>query len=116
MQRNASGYFLTREAMLWFDNHYLTNASDREHPYAAPLRAKDFKGMPPALVITAEFDPLCDEGEAYGAKLEQAGVPATVSRYDGVFHGFFGMKGLIAKADAAQREAVEALRRVFGTG
>jgi acetyl esterase len=116
MRRNADGYILTRDGMIWFDRHYLSRPEDRDHPYAAPLRARDFSRLPPALVITAEFDPLCDEGEAYGARLAQAGVPARVSRYDGVFHGFFGMKGMLAKADAAHREAAAALRRAFGTG
>ena len=111
--RNAEGYFLTRDAMLWFDGHYVPDAEQRANPYAAPLLAKDFSGLPPALVITAEFDPLCDEGEEYAAKLSQAGVPVTHTQYTGVFHGFFGMAGLIEKATAAQREVGEALRGAF---
>jgi acetyl esterase len=116
MRRNADGRVLTRDGMIWFDGHYLRAPEDRRHPYAAPLRARDFSGLAPALVITAEFDPLCDEGEAYAARLAQAGVPTRLSRYDGVFHGFFGMKGMVAKADVAHREAAAALRRAFGEG
>ena len=113
MVRNAEGYFLTRDAMLWFDGHYAPDAEQRANPYAAPLLAADLSGLPPALVITAELDPLCDEGEAYAGKLSKAGVPVTHTQYTGVFHGFLGMAGLIAKASEAQREAGEALRRAF---
>ncbi len=115
MQRNGEGYFLTRAAMIWFDDHYAPEAEQRNHEYAAPLRAKDASGLPAALVITAEFDPLCDEGEAYAKKLEAAGVEVTYSPYDGVFHGFFGMVGLMAKAGQAQEEAAAALRGAFGS-
>lgn len=57
---NAEGYFLTKDSMVWFWNHYLQEESG-EHPYASPLRAKDVSGLPPALVVTAEYDPLRDE-------------------------------------------------------
>src|SRR6185369_11014101 len=90
-RENAEGYFLTKDAMVWFWNHYLRGDGDRANPYASPLRAKDLKGLPPATVITAEYDPLRDEGEAYGARLKAAGVPTRVTRYDGMIHGFFGM-------------------------
>jgi acetyl esterase len=70
-------------------------------------------GLPPALVITAEFDPLRDEGEAYAARLAQAGVRATASRYDGVIHGFFSFGALVEPAAEANREAVTALQKAF---
>jgi acetyl esterase len=114
--RHADQLPLRRTTMQWFVGHYLRDAGDEADWRASPLRARSFHSLPPALVVTAGFDPLCDEGEAYGARLAQAGVPARVSRYDGVFHGFFGMKGMLAKADAAHREAAAALRRAFGTG
>lgn len=110
---NAQGYLLTREAMQWFWNHYVRDTADRENPYAAPLRAQQLAGLPPALVITAEFDPLRDEGEAYGARLREAGVPTQVTRYDGMIHGFFGMTMLLDKAKTAMNEAVTALRQAW---
>src|SRR5262249_5257951 len=87
----ADGYLLNLELMTYFWNQYLGGASDGLDRYASPLRAPDLRGLPPALVITAEFDPLRDEGEAYAARLREAGVPVTLSRYDGVFHAFFSM-------------------------
>jgi acetyl esterase len=113
-RENADGYLLTRATMAWFWDHYVPDPTRRTDPLVAPLHADDLAGLPPALVITAELDPLRDEGEAYGAALEAAGVPTTVTRYDGVVHGFFGMHGMIDEADTAQREAAAALRVAFG--
>jgi acetyl esterase len=110
---NAEGYLLTRDAMAWFWDHYTPDARDREHPHAAPLRAADLRGLPPALVLTAEFDPLRDEGEAYAERLRAAGVPTTLRRYDGLIHGFFTMGGLIDRARDAVRDAASALRAAF---
>jgi acetyl esterase len=110
---NATGYMLTTESMHWFVDHYVNDRSDCEHPYYAPTRATDLSGLPPALVITAEFDPLRDEGEAYGRMLQDAGVPTTISRYDGQIHGFFGMDAAIDRARDAQLEAAEALKKAF---
>src|SRR5438093_13283858 len=78
---NAEGYLLSAESMRWFWGHYLADPADGKHPHASPLQAENVRGLPPALVITAEYDPLRDEGEAYAARLKQAGVPVTVSRY-----------------------------------
>ncbi len=97
---NASGYWLTRDGMVWFWDQYLPDG-DRFHPDASPLRAGDLAGVAPALVITAEFDPLRDEGEAYAARLEQAGVPVTLKRYDGLVHGFFRCAAVLAASDEA---------------
>ena len=69
-QENAEGYGLTRETMKWFWDHYLRDASEGAHPHASPLRATDLSGLPPALIITAEYDPLRDEGELYAEKLK----------------------------------------------
>ena len=85
---NADGYLLTKESMLWFWDHYADQA-ERSNPYASPAHAEDLSGLPPALVMTAEFDPLRDEGEAYAAKLKAAGGAAECVRFDGMIHGFF---------------------------
>src|SRR5439155_155624 len=83
-RENAEGYFLTRADMIWFWNHYAPRDEDRRNPYAAPLRAASLGGLPPALVITAEFDPLRDEGEAYAARLREEHAPVRPSRDDGI--------------------------------
>jgi len=113
-RENAEGYFLTAKMMHWFWNHYCGKNPELSDPYLCPLRARDLKRLPPALVITAEFDPLRDEGEAYAARLREAGVPATSKRYPGMIHGFFGMGALLTQARAATKEAAEALRAAFG--
>jgi acetyl esterase len=84
----ATGYFLDRRQMIWFWDHYLREGEDADNPYISPLRAKDFSGLPAALVITAEYDPLRDEGERYAEKLQAAGVPAEHICYEGMMHGF----------------------------
>lgn len=112
-RENADGYLLTTDAMKWFWDHYLSNEADSTNPYAAPAAAKDLSGLPPALVITGEFDPLRDEGEAYAHRLREAGVATTSSRYDGMIHGFFGMPAVIDKAKLAISEASSALRAAF---
>ncbi len=114
MRELAQGYFLTRAAMVWFWNHYVRDDNDRKHPYAAPIHAPDLKGLPPALVITAEYDPLRDEGEAYAARLRQAGVPVTCTRYDGTIHGFVSMADNLDKGKEAIKEVVAALKTAFG--
>jgi len=110
---NGSGYFLTENMMRWFWHHYLEEESDGENPLASPLRAPDLSGLPPATVLTAEYDPLRDEGRAYAARLADAGVPTTHTDYPGVFHGFFGMTDQIPRARQAVDESCAALRRAF---
>lgn len=112
---NGEGYFLTLEMMRWFWNHYLSSEADRGNAYAAPLRAPDLRGLPPALVVTAEFDPLRDEGEAYAARLRAAGVPVQLKRYDGMIHGFFGMGALVDQARTAMEEVAAGLRAAFSS-
>jgi acetyl esterase len=109
-RENAEGYFLTRKTMQWFRAQYTPNEADRDDPRASPLRADDLHGLPPALVITAEYDPLRDEGEAYAARLKEAGVSVTQSRYDGAFHGFFSLHAFVDLAKRAHEEAGTALR------
>lgn len=112
---NASGYLLEADSMKWFWNHYVPDLERRQEAYCAPLHA-DLTGLPPALVQTAEMDPLRDEGEAYGQRLKAAGVAVTTTRYDGMIHGFFGMGVLVQGARDAVSEAVAALREALGTG
>jgi len=114
-RENAEGYFLTARMMRWFWNHYCGKNPDLYDPYLCPLRAKSLKDLPPALVVTAEFDPLRDEGEAYGARLREAGNQVLVKRYPGMIHGFFGMGTLLTQARTATKEAASALRAAFGT-
>lgn len=110
---NATGFLLERSDMEWFWSLYDPDGTAAHDRRAVPLDAPDLQGLPPALVITAEHDPLRDEGEEYGARLRAAGVPVTVSRYAGVFHGFFAMQGLLDAATAAMAEAAGALRSAF---
>ena len=109
-QQFADGFLLTRVSMQWFFDHYLRSAADAADWRASPLRAPSLAGLPPALVITAGFDPLRDEGEAYAAKLREAGVRVETRRFDGLIHGFFDMGG----ASAAAQAAVTATCAAFG--
>ena len=100
---------VTREAQEWFMDHYLSSKAERLNPLVSPLLAADLSGLPPALVITAEYDALRDEGEEYGRLLKAAGVPVTVKRYDGMIHEFLrhpfdGAKMAVADISAALRE------------
>ena len=110
---NAEGYGLTRETMKWFWDHYVSHAGDGAHPHAAPLRAKDLARLPPAYVVTAEFDPLRDEAERYAEKLKAAGVPVVVSRKPGMNHGFLFWVGVVDKAGEAMAEACDWGRKTF---
>jgi acetyl esterase len=114
--QNAEGYLLTASTMRWFWDQYLGPEGNPDDGYASVLRAPDLAGLPPTLVVTAEFDPLRDEGEAYAGHLRAAGVDATVRRYDGMVHGFLGMDELLPEADDAMAEAAAFLRAQFGTG
>ena len=110
---NAEGYMLVTAGMQWYWDAYLSNDADAANPYAAPLQAKSLVGQPPALVITAEFDPLRDEGEAYAKRLKEAGVETTATRYDGMIHGFFGMGAVIDKGAQAVAEGCAAMKAAF---
>jgi acetyl esterase len=111
---NATGYFLTRDYMEWYRTQYLTDDAAGEEPSASPHLAATFAGLPPACIVTAEMDPLRDEGEAYARQLEAARVPVTLYRADGMFHGFFGMDMVLEGAKQAQQVAFDALRDGLG--
>lgn len=111
---NGDGYLLTKDMMVWFWDHYLGPDGDGANPHASPARASSLANLPPALVITAEFDPLRDEGEAFAKALEAAGVPVSAKRYDGMIHGFYGMAGMVDAATEAQTQTVQHLKAAFG--
>jgi acetyl esterase len=106
----ASGFGLTRSNMQWFWECYLPEASGVPVPEAAPLRAKSLAGLPPAFVLTAEFDVLRDEGEAYARRLHKEGVPLRGMRFRGMNHGFIRMAALFPQADHALTVLADALR------
>lgn len=112
---NADGYFLTRADMIWFWQQYVASDADRSNPQASPLRARDLRGLPAALIVTADLDPLRDEGEAYGVRLRQAGVPVTCTRYDGAIHGFVSFSSVAEIGKHGIEQITAALRTAFGT-
>jgi acetyl esterase len=105
--------FLTARSMTWYWDHYLPAPEHGRDPRASPLLAESFEGLPPALVITAEHDPLLDEGQQYARRLAEAGVPVKLSHYDGMPHGFFTMTSELAGARDAQAESAAALRNAL---
>jgi acetyl esterase len=112
-QENANAKPLNAAMMPWFWHHYLEHESQGREPYASPMQATDLSGLPPATVLTAEFDPLRDEGEAYARRLLNAGVPVFAKRYDGVTHEFFGLAGVVPTAKKAVEDAATALKEAF---
>ncbi len=110
----GSYYLLSRADMEWFWNYYLSSARDRANPYCCPTAAKDLSNLPPALIVTAEYDPLRDEAEEYAARLKRAGVAVKCTRYEGVTHAFTGMALILDKGRESIVEAATALREAFG--
>ena len=107
---NATGYFLHADAMEWFFDHYTPNAADRDDPRCSPIKASSLAGLPPAYVITCGYDVLRDEGDAYAAALESAGVPVTLKHYPDQCHVFNAFALALPKADAAVDEIVSAVK------
>jgi acetyl esterase len=106
-------YFFNRASVRWYWGMYLATPDDGANPLASPLRADDLSGLPAATVITAEYDPLRDEGELYAARLEKAGVPVRAVSYVGMMHGFFTMVGILDAARTAVLDAAGQLREAF---
>lgn len=115
IEENATGYFLEKAAMEWFYGHYLGADADVMHPDISPLHAADLSGLPPAYVVTAEYDPLRDEGRAYADRLKAAGVPVDHENYATMIHGFFGFQASVEVSRQAVRKAGEVLARVLAS-
>jgi acetyl esterase len=111
----AHGHFLTRTGMDWFAEQYISQPQDAENSHLSPLRADDLSGLPPALVIAAECDPLYDEGVEYARRLSEAGVDCVHRCYEGQIHAFFVLTDQISAAFTAHDEAAAALKRAFAS-
>lgn len=116
IDENAKGYFLEKETMTWFHNHYVGDFKDTRDPRLAPMQAASLAGLPPAVIVTAEFDPLRDEGEAYGKALQAAGVKADVIRCNGMIHGFFDMGRWSPAAQEGIQDSIRRFARVLHGG
>jgi acetyl esterase len=110
----ANQLMLTREGMIWFWDHYAPDLASRANPDASPLRATDFAGLPPAIVLTAEHDVLREEGETYAERLRAAGVPVVHRRFSGQMHGFFPMVNVLPGSADAIAYITEHLSRQIG--
>jgi acetyl esterase len=111
---NKDGPGLTNDLMEWFTLQYVRSDADRDDPDVSPLAAASFEALPPAFVLTAEYDPLRDEGADYADKLAVAGVPVTYRMYEGATHGFWQMSRLAPIAQQALDECGDALRAAIG--
>jgi acetyl esterase len=109
----AEGHFLTRAMMSYFWGHYVASPTEGRSPHASPMNAANLAGLPPAMVITAECDPIRDQGEAYARRLQEADVPVTMKRYAGAIHVFFNLGGIIDSGKQAAADAAGALRKAF---
>jgi acetyl esterase len=113
MRESSDPSLFDRASAAWCWSHYLADEVDGNSPLASPLRASDLRGLPPALVLTAEYDPLRDEGEQYAERLAAAGVPTETIRFEGIAHGFFGLLGRLDAASEAHTAAASRLREAF---
>ena len=111
-QRNAKGYMLTTAALYWFMDNYIPDVQDRKSPLASPMLRDSLAGLPPALVISAEFDPLVDENEAYAERLKAAGVPTEYVCFPGMIHPFFTLGGVVEDSARAEALVASALKKL----
>jgi acetyl esterase len=111
-ERNASGYMLTTAALHWFMDNYIPDPEDRKDPMASPMLRPSLEGLPPALVISAEFDPLVDENEAYARRLREAGVPTEYVCFPGMIHPFFTLGGVVDDTARAEDLVAQAMRKL----
>src|SRR5580700_10060453 len=113
MRAGDDPFLFNRHSVAWYRQHYLASPGDAASPLASPLRAESLAGLPPALVITAEYDPLRDQGEAYARRLAAEGVPVELSRYSCMAHGFFTMTATVDASRTANAQAAKRLREWF---
>jgi acetyl esterase len=111
-QRNAKGYMLTTAALHWFMDNYIPDSEDRKDPKASPMLRENLAGLPPALVISAEFDPLVDENEAYAKRLKEAGVSCDYVCFSGMIHPFFTLGGIVEDSAKAEGLIGAAMRKL----
>ena len=116
LREYGEGHLLTRAMIPYFWGHYVSGPDQAREPLASPLQAKSLGSLPPAMVITAECDPIRDQGEAYARRLRESGVPVTLKRYEGAIHVFFQMAGAIDAGKQAQADAAAALRQALWLG
>jgi acetyl esterase len=110
IRENAEGYMLSAPRVEWFWRQYVAADVAATDPLLSPLHAVELAGLPPAIVVTAELDPLRDEGEAYAERLHAAGVDVELTRYDGLIHGFFQLRSLSARSAEAIEQTIAATR------
>jgi acetyl esterase len=115
LRENDDPWLFNHHSVAWYRQHYLADPADAGNPLASPLRASSLEGLPPGLVITAEYDPLRDQGEEYARRLADAGVKVELSRYPGMVHGFFAMAGTVDAGRVANAQAAEQLRAWFSS-
>jgi acetyl esterase len=113
VHENGEGYLLTRGAIEQYCDYYLADPADAKNPYASPLLAEDLSGLPPAVVMTAEYDPLRDEGEQYAQRLADAGVPVTAKRWDGHIHGSVTMTAIVPSSKVWRDEVIAEMRKAY---
>jgi acetyl esterase len=113
MKENSEGYFLTQELMEWFGEHYVNKQEDWKHPYASPVLAEDLSNLPPATILTAQYDPLRDSGALYAEKLRENEVPVFYKNYHDLIHGFANFIEFVPEAREALKEGAESLKEAF---
>ena len=107
---NATGYSLTTQGMKWYWDQYMSTDADLDNPYFRPMVEKNLAGLPPTFTLTAELDPLRDEGEIFAKRLQEAGVKSILKRYDSLIHGFALMQGFLPEARESIRDIAENIR------
>ena len=110
---NAVGYGLSTQSMEWFWKQYLSRKADAKNPYAVPAAAKDFRGLAPAIITTAELDPLLDDGYNYAELLRKSGVATVYREYDGVIHGYFTLAAITPEAQVLQQFVVDEINALL---
>lgn len=113
MSENAQGYLLTQDMMGWFQSHYLNGPEDRNHPYLSPILSDELEGLPPATILTAQYDPLRDVGAAYAQKLQAHGVEVYYKNYEDLIHGFANFSSFVPEARLAVAEGAQELKKAF---